>query len=212
MALQSIYYYSKIPDEVIDLIERDLKEAEYMLFDSSVGHGSTGSVVKDIRNSSQSWIPSEHWIGGFMWHYIQRANRENFLYDINCIECENMQYTVYNEGTYYKWHTDSSIEVHYKPQVVGDRVVDNMNVMADDYINKNCERIRKLSFSLLLTDPREYEGGNLQIMDERGESYIAPRQKGVIIVFDSRARHRVTKVTKGVRKSLVGWVSGPRWR
>jgi len=211
MALQSVYYYSKIPDEVIDLIERDLKESDQWLYDSRVGNGINGSVEESIRNSANTWIPSDHWIGGFMWHYVQRANRENFLYDINCIEGENMQYTVYKEGTYYKWHTDSSIDIHYKPQVVGDRNLD-MNVIVDDHINKTCERIRKLSFSLLLTDPREYEGGNLQIMDERGGSYIAPRQKGAIIVFDSRARHRVTKVTKGVRKSLVGWVTGPRWR
>jgi predicted GIY-YIG superfamily endonuclease len=48
--------------------------------------------------------------------------------------------------------------------------------------------------------------------DENGKSYFAPKKKGVLIVFDSRAPHRVRKVTKGVRKSIVGWSVGPRWR
>ena len=49
-------------------------------------------------------------------------------------------------------------------------------------------------------------------MDEAGNSYIAPRQKGSIMLFDSRTPHRVHKVTRGVRKSIVGWVVGPRWK
>ena len=47
---------------------------------------------------------------------------------------------------------------------------------------------------------------------ETGKSYIAPRQRGTIILFDSRTQHRVQKVKSGVRKSLVGWVVGNRWR
>jgi len=56
---------------------------------------------------------------------------------------------------------------------------------------------------LLLSDPDTYEGGNLQLLDQSGKSYVAPRQRGTIILFDSRAQHRVQKVTKGVRKVLL---------
>ena len=72
--------------------------------------------------------------------------------------------------------------------------------------------VRKLSFVLQLSDPDDYEGGNLQLLDEGGKSYIAPRQRGTMILFDSRTQHRVLKVTKGCRKSLVGWTVGPRWK
>ena len=99
---------------------------------------------------------------------------------------------------------------NYKPVSSGNR--GNGGEIANDFINENCERVRKLSFSLLLSDPDTYEGGNLQFLDEAGKSYIAPRQRGTIILFDSRAQHRVQKVTKGVRKSLVGWTVGPRWK
>jgi predicted 2-oxoglutarate/Fe(II)-dependent dioxygenase YbiX len=59
-----------------------------------------------------------------------------------------------------------------------------------------------------LSDPDDYEGGNLQLLDEAGNSYIAPRKRGTVILFDSRTQHRVLKVTKGTRKSLVGWCVG----
>jgi PKHD-type hydroxylase len=52
----------------------------------------------------------------------------------------------------------------------------------------------------------------VQFLDEKGKSYFAPRRKGTIVLFDSRTQHRVLKVKKGVRKSLVGWVVGPRWK
>ena len=49
----------------------------------------------------------------------------------------------------------------------------------------------------------------LQLLDEAGNSYIAPRQRGTVILFGSRTQHRVLKVTKGTRKSIVGWTVGP---
>ena len=74
------------------------------------------------------------------------------------------------------------------------------------------ELVRKISFSLQLSDPDDYEGGNIQFIDESNQNYIAPRQKGSLIIFDSRTKHRVCKVRSGVRKSIVGWVVGPRWK
>ena len=50
------------------------------------------------------------------------------------------------------------------------------------------------------------------MLDETGKSYFAPRKRGTVILFDSRTQHRVLKVTKGVRKSIVGWTVGPRWK
>ena len=33
-----------------------------------------------------------------------------------------------------------------------------------------------------------------------------------MVLFDSRTQHRVLPVKKGVRKSIVGWTVGPRWK
>lgn len=211
MSYQSIWYYTNLPNKIIDIIEEDLKEFfDYDLHDSSIGIGSQGKIDKDIRKSKNTWVPTTHWIAGFVWHYVQKANRENFLYDLTNIDDENLQYTVYGEGEYYGWHNDAGLARCYKPMSGGNG--GHGEAIAADFINENCEKVRKLSFSLLLSDPDTYEGGNLQLLDESGKSYIAPRQRGVIILFDSRTQHRVQKVTRGVRKSLVGWTVGPRWK
>ena len=84
--------------------------------------------------------------------------------------------------------------------------------MGQDFVNENIEMVRKLSFALQLSAPDEYEGGNVQFLDEAGQMYFAPRQRGCVMLFDSRTQHRVLKVTKGIRKSIVGWTVGPRWK
>ena len=65
---------------------------------------------------------------------------------------------------------------------------------------------RKLSVVLLLND--DYEGGELQIW-EKG---FVPKGKGNLFIFPSYLLHRVTPVTKGIRKSLVLWTSGPTFK
>jgi len=211
LAFQSIWYFTDIPNKIIDIIEEDLAENfDPQLQDSKVGGGDYGTVDKDKRNARNAWVPTTHWVAGFVWHYVQRANRENFLYDLTNIDGESLQYTVYGEGEYYGWHNDAGLQSYYKPMSTGNRGHGEM--IASDFINENCEKVRKLSFSLLLSDPDTYEGGNLQFMSEDNKSYIAPRQRGSIILFDSRTQHRVQKVTKGIRKSLVGWTCGPRFR
>ena len=82
----------------------------------------------------------------------------------------------------------------------------------EDFLNLSSEYVRKLSFTLQLSDPDDYEGGNIQFIDDENKSFMAPRQRGAMILFDSRTQHRVLKVKKGVRRSIVGWVLGPRWK
>ena len=206
MAFQSVWYYTSLPEDIVDIIERDLTET----FDPSMAdsrlHGD--SLNKDKRNSENTWIPTTHWVAGFLWHYVQRANRENFLYDLRNIDGESMQYTRYGEGQFYGWHNDAGLATQYKPVSVGNHDQGRQQ----DFVNESLELVRKLSFSIQLSAPEEYEGGNFQLLDEAGHSYIAPRQRGCIVLFDSRTQHRVLKVTKGTRKSIVGWVVGPRWK
>ena len=206
MALQSVWYFTDLPEDVVDIIEKDLSEKFDSQMQDSRLHGD--SLNKDKRNSQNAWIPTQHWVGGFMWHYIMRANRENFLYDLRNIDGESMQYTRYGEGMFYDWHNDSGLATHYKPVSVGNRTEGRQQ----DFVNENLELVRKLSFALQLSSPDDYEGGNVILLDEAGKKYIAPRQRGTVVLFDSRTQHRVNKVKSGVRKSIVGWVVGPRWK
>ena len=206
MAFQGIWYFTDLPSDVVDLITKSLAvDFDDKMADSRL---QGDSLNKDKRNSQNTWVPTTHWLGGFVWHYVERANRENFLYDLRCIDGESMQYTRYEEGQFYGWHNDAGLATQYKPVAVGNRA----EGLGQDFLNERLEMVRKLSFVLQLSDPEDYEGGNLQLLDESGSTYFAPRQKGTMILFDSRTQHRVLKVKKGVRKSIVGWTVGPRWK
>lgn len=211
MALQSVWFFTGLPSDIINSLEKDLENH----FDDEMGDSKLINDVlnKNIRKSKNTWIPTTHWITGWLWHYVEMANRNNFLYDISYIESESMQYASYGVGEYYHWHTDSSIAVHYKPQF---QTSARESTKDDNYLRERTsienELVRKISFSLQLSDPDDYEGGNIQFIDESNKNYIAPRQKGSLIIFDSRTKHRVCKVRSGVRKSIVGWVVGPRWK
>jgi predicted 2-oxoglutarate/Fe(II)-dependent dioxygenase YbiX len=208
MANQTVWYQTYLPKDVVSILENDFKKCHDFLEESKVGNNT---VEENIRDAKNTWIPDSHWSAGFVWHYICKANRENFLYDIENIQGSNMQYTVYGEGQFYNWHQDLGISGFYKPNVLPGQSMDP-NENAEDFITRGTERIRKLSFSLQLSDAEDYDGGQFQIMGESGELYTAPKNKGCLIIFDARANHRVRKVTRGERKSLVGWIVGPRWK
>lgn len=207
MACQSVWYFTNLPEKIINILEEDLIEH----FDSNLQESKlSGDIInKSKRDSKNAWVPSDHWITGFLWHYVMKANRENFNYELTNLDCESVQYTHYNVGQYYKWHNDAGLQ---QLQTFGKTDTVDLQKNASDFVTKNSEMLRKLSFVLQLSSADDYEGGNLQLMDDSGETYFAPRARGCMILFDSRALHRVTKVKSGYRKSLVGWVAGPRWK
>lgn len=155
--------------------------------------GVTGvdrKTTPHIRQSGVQWLdPDQTW----MWMYqrlspfIARVNHEHFRFDLESME--NFQYTEYTEGQNYDWHVDC---------------------MAGR------EHCRKLSMSILLSDPSEFEGGKFELMQygSPDPSRIAypELKKGDALFFPSFMGHRVTPVTSGVRHSVVCWVSGPQFK
>ena len=192
MANTCCWYETRIPESLMKSLLDDLDRIDENIFIKSEVNPHDSEVKDSVRKSQHCWIPSTHWIGGFLWHYIRMANKDNFLYDISDIENNMIQYTQYNKGDFYKWHTDMDI--------------------CD--INEPDQLVRKLSFTLQLTNEDEYTGGNLEFADYDDSTYrfSVPKSRGTVIVFDSRVPHRVTPVESGIRKSLVGWVVGKRWR
>ena len=140
------------------------------------------------RSSSISWINDKE-LQKTLSYFIKSANNES-NWNFSLKEFEDLQFTIYNEGDHYNWHTDN----HLKP-----------------YENNT---IRKLSFTLCLND--EYEGGDFSICDPHPEPDLSVTtkfnlKKGDMIIFPSHVWHKVDKITKGTRKSLVGWVVGRPW-
>ena len=205
MAFLTTWSMTDLPSEMIDILEKDIEKFDDWQDDSKV---MGNQLAPKIRNSKNAWIPTEHWIGGLIWYYIQKANRENFLYDLWDIDGGSIQYTHYEPGDYYTWHVDGDISNTFKPNI---KPGSGVNISQDQVLQKG-ECVRKLSFSLQLSDAKDYKGGEVEFINSAGERYFAPKQKGTLIVFDSRTKHRVRTVKSGLRKSLVGWVVGPRWK
>ena len=132
------------------------------------------------------WVPQSEefkWIYDKIGMLATTANEEMFKFDLYSMP-EMIQYTEYystNKG-HYDWHMDigSSSWMQY----------------------------RKLSVTVQLSGPDEYEGGDLQIWTGGQYPMTAPRGKGNVVIFPSFMMHRVTPVTRGTRKSFVLWLGG----
>ena len=141
---------------------------------------------KEVRKSSVAWIdanPDSEWLYKKLVDLVSHANSVNF--NLNLVGFEMLQFTFY----------DSSVKGFYGTHV--DTFSQTIN-----YLN------RKLSFSVQLSDPSEYDGGELFI-EPLNEKIEAKKTKGSITFFESTERHQVMPVTRGSRYALVGWVSGP---
>ncbi|MEQ9316830.1 MAG: Fe2+-dependent dioxygenase [Henriciella sp.] len=62
-----------------------------------------------------------------------------------------------------------------------------------------------LSFTLFLSDPASYEGGELTLLTAAGE-FAAKPAAGSLILYPSGAIHEVKPVTSGTRLACVGWI------
>ena len=159
--------------------------------DYHIKNPNIGDVPR-IRQSIIKWIllnPDTNWLYKKLISQIHKVNQENFDYILKFVE--NLQFTEYTEcqqGFYLK-HDDC-----------GD------NTRLENFVD-----IRKLSFSIQLSDPEDYDGGELIIYNANKE-FIAPKTKGTIIFFESTILHEVKPVKKGSRHALVGWVQGPNLR
>jgi PKHD-type hydroxylase len=144
----------------------------------------------EVRKSQIYWVPkSSFWepIYQKIMNLVGQCNKEFFNFDITSLQ-ENLQFTEYDssyEGK-YDWHFD-----------IGEGPL-------------NCGR--KLSVSIQLSDPNEYEGGELQFLLDGNRTVVAEKEQGTVVIFPSYLSHRVTPVTKGIRRSLVTWITGPPFR
>lgn len=205
------FYETNLPDSMVDEIcsyGETLQLFKSQLISTPSNSEFPPDEITKWRNSENQFINfRESWIPAFIWNYVEHANRTNFRYDIIGLDKENVQYTSYSTGMYYKWHTDHDISMMSSP----DYVASSSQTAGALESHISAENSRKLSFSLQLSNEDEYEGGELQFLGTHG-LYTAKKSRGKLLVFDSRVAHRVRRVKSGVRKSLVGWAIGPRWR
>ena len=145
---------------------------------------STEKPMEVIRSSSIRWL-SDEWIKKMLWEYVKKANNNAFKVDVeNHAEIQFTEYTA-EQSDQYDWHHD----VHWNGQTDFDR---------------------KISITLQLSDPKEYEGGDFEFDEINTNADF--KTKGTLLIFPSYLRHRVLPVTSGVRRSLVAWFWGTKWK
>ena len=71
---------------------------------------------------------------------------------------------------------------------------------------------RKLTAVIQLSDPNDYEGGDLILHTQNESPPKEIKNQGSVIFFPSFIEHQANKVTKGKRYSLAAWWDGPCWR
>ena len=212
MNLTNYYWYFKsaIPERICDDIVKYGHQLQHQLaLTGGLGHDPkklNQKQIKDLktkRDSNIVWI-NDRWIYKEIQPYIHTANANagwNFQWDFS----ENCQFTKYQKGQYYDWHCDS----WDKPYFRQDNPQDPTN-----------GKIRKLSVTVTLSDPKDYKGGELEF-DFRQNDPDKKRQirkckeilpKGSLVVFPSFVWHRVCPVTRGERNSLVIWNLGYPFR
>ena len=169
-----------------------------------------------VRDSEVCWF-NDDWLYNLIHPYLQTANiRSGWKYDWNF--SESFQFTKYNKGGFYGWHADGT-SCHYgryKRYIPGVSPTTKDGGIPKGYTDNPgmVGKVRKLSMTINLNKPGEYDGGNLKFdfgphaSGKRFHEVEEIRPQGSIIVFPSWLYHQVTPVTRGTRYSLVLWSLG----
>ena len=145
---------------------------------------SAAEAIQSIRSCTVRWLDDE-WLRSLLWSYVEQANERAF--NVAVEPRSEMQLTEYaaHQFAHYDWHHD----VQWNGQSGFDR---------------------KLSITVQLSDPDEYDGGDLEFDELKTNADF--RSKGTVLVFPSYLRHRIKPITRGTRRALVAWFFGPNWR
>ena len=155
--------------------------------DKNMADGTVSGKHGDasIRRSQVHWLDRKEfaWAYERMWAIAVELNKNFFGFQIEKFEgrLQVARYPADQEG-FYTWHMDN-----------GEKTPG-----------------RKISLSVQLSSPQDYEGGELEFFYTNNVKHVIKTQ-GSVIAFPSFVMHRVTPVTQGVRYSMVAWVTGPRW-
>ena len=204
MNLTNYYWYfqSAVPARICNDIVRYGKQLQDQMAVTGGfgGRKLNAKQTKDLkkkRNSDIVWM-SDRWIYNEIHPYIHQANASagwNFQWDFS----EACQFTKYKKGQFYDWHCDGWDQPYRREQ--------------DDPSNG---KIRKLSVTVTLSDPKNYKGGELEFDFRNKDPDKKPNihkcteilPKGSLVVFPGFVWHRVCPVKSGERNSLVIWNLG----
>ena len=153
---------------------------------SAPGHG-----YENIRRTLVAWVernPETDVLYRRLEEAVLALNARFFRFDLSGLA--SFQYALYGgqDGGHFDWHKDYGRDP-----------------------SDPAREPRKLTLSLQLSDPSDYQGCELQV---RAGNQIdtAPRARGSLVAFPANVLHQVTPIRTGRRKALVIWAVGPEFR
>ena len=191
MRYVEIYRVIELDEYVLKKIDKTISNMDLQIKKSLVNKEALSGRDPNIRISKQAWIKEL----SFCKYFFDIGQKVNDVckwnFDIKGIE--PIQFGIYSDGGKFDWHVDQSSQVYFKNG-----------------------SIRKISMTLFMNNPDEYEGGEFDLEVFKPETKTRYKtfklKKGSAIFFQSDIYHRVRPVSSGVRKSLVAWYSGPIFR
>ena len=158
----------------------------------TIGAGDQANMSQGRQSKSviYEFTPENYWVFERMRSITEYANNEYFNFDL--LGFDYFQYAEYQgEGSQYDFHTDL---------IYGENLPSYMVFP------------RKLSFILILSDNSEYTGGEVQFMPDVNYPFTVEQRRGRVLAFPSWILHRVCPLQSGLRRSIVWWATGPKFR
>ena len=144
----------------------------------NVEPGGDPNYAPQLRNCLVHFVdPSKYPTTVNILHSTVIENYVNIYSNMNYMDLSTIQYVKYKEGDFFKKHSD---------------------------VITGGDRIRMLTMSINMSDPSEYEGGELVIYYNNKKTVLC-KELGSFIIFPSFLLHECKLVTRGVRHAIVTW-------
>jgi len=196
----SIQIPNFLSEEKCDELKRDIMESEQDVI-GCVGDKKGTAILPEIRKTNEWYLFDQpdnefrpdktnkdwKWLQDKMFQMVNIVNDSVFHFDVDGCDDE-LKLIEYQDGGFYGWHTD---------------------------FNAGSCSNRKIVGIIQLTDPNEYEGGEVQfgIQDkDTKEWYTMEKNKGALTLFPAFLCHNVTPVTKGKRYVIQELFVGDHFR
>jgi predicted 2-oxoglutarate/Fe(II)-dependent dioxygenase YbiX len=124
-------------------------------------------------------LPHDHWVIEILQSLWDEAKN---YYKFNLEFVEPYELKKYSAGDFFDRHTDN-------------------------YPGLEIELDRKLTMTLQLSDPNDYQSGSLKVFQ-----HSQPKTQGTAIIYPSFFSHQVEKIQSGTRWAMMSWAWGPYWQ
>jgi PKHD-type hydroxylase len=149
------------------------------------GAATAGFLAKKVKQNRQ--IDQSHPVGQEIGQMILKAlgSNETFFNAAQPLKVLPPKFNRYEGGEHYGAHIDNAMMVI--PGSAG------LRLRAD------------LSMTVFFSEPEEYDGGELRVLDTYGHQAIK-LPAGHAILYTATSLHEVTPVTRGIRTSSFFWI------